>query len=63
MITLHIPNMTCGGCARGVTAAIRQIDATAQVEPDLPGRTVAVRSTEPEARLRQALADAGFAPG
>ena len=62
MITLHIPNMNCGGCARGVTAAIHQIDATAKVEPDLQGRTVAVQSTEPEGKLRQALADAGFAP-
>jgi copper chaperone len=62
MITLHIPNMNCGGCARGVTAEIREVDASAQVDPDLQGRTVAVQSTKLEARLRQVLADAGFAP-
>lgn len=62
MITLQIPNMNCGGCARGVAAAILQVDASAQVEPDLQGRTVAVKSVAPEAQLREALAEAGFAP-
>lgn len=62
MITLHIPNMHCGGCARGVTAAIRQVDASAEVTPDLQGRNVAVETSAPEARLRDALTEAGFAP-
>lgn len=62
MISLHIPNMTCGGCVRGVTAAIREVDATARVEPDLTARTVAVDTTSTEARLRTALAEAGFTP-
>jgi copper chaperone len=62
MISLHIPDMSCGGCARGVTAAIRAADPDARVEPDLPGRNVAVESKLPEATLRQTLAEAGFAP-
>lgn len=62
MITLHIPNMHCGGCARGITAAIRQVDAAAEVTPDLQGRTVAVQTLAPESRLRGALTEAGFAP-
>lgn len=62
MITLHIPNMNCGGCARSVTSAIRQVDASAEVAPDLQGRSVAVRSSASEAKLRQALTEAGFAP-
>lgn len=62
MISLHIPNMTCGGCVRGVTAAIREVDATAQVEPDLAARNVAVTTKLAEPDLRKTLADAGFAP-
>lgn len=27
MISLLIPNMSCGGCLRGVTAALRDVDA------------------------------------
>ena len=61
MFNLHIPNMKCGGCARGVTAAIRAADAEARVEPDLPARTIAVETTLPEATVREALAQAGFA--
>lgn len=62
MLSLHIPNMTCGGCVRGVTAAIRAIDAAARVEPDLPARTIAVETRLPEAAVREALSEAGFAP-
>lgn len=61
MISLHIPNMNCGGCARGVTAAIRAADADAKVEPDLPARTIAVETSLPETAVRAALAEAGFA--
>jgi copper chaperone len=62
MLSLKIPNMNCGGCARGVTAAIQAVDAEAQVNPDLPARTIAVTTTLPEATVRAALAGAGFAP-
>lgn len=62
MISLHIPNMRCGGCARGVTAAIREVDASARVEPDLDARTISVQTTAAEPLLRKALAEAGFAP-
>lgn len=62
MISLHIPNMHCGGCARGVTAAIREVDAAARVEPDLDARTITVETTATEPHLRRALAEAGFAP-
>jgi copper chaperone len=54
--------MHCGGCARGVTAAIRSVDAEAKVEPDLNARTIAVQTKLPEASVREALAEAGFAP-
>jgi copper chaperone len=61
MLSLHIPNMNCGGCARGVTAAIRAADGNARVQPDIPARTIAVETALPEARVREALAEAGFA--
>lgn len=62
MLSLHIPNMNCGGCARGVAAAIRAVDGDARVEPDLPARTIAVQTSLPEAVVREALTEAGFAP-
>ncbi len=57
----HVDNMTCGGCARAVTAAIRSVDPAATVRTDPPNRTVEVETTHDEAALRAALAEAGFA--
>jgi len=58
----HIENMTCGGCARGVTRAIQAIDAAAQVTADPPKRSVEVVSSATRAELEKALTDAGFPP-
>ena len=54
----HIDNMTCSGCARSVTVAIRALDPTATVRADPPARVVEVESARPEAELRAALAAA-----
>ncbi|MGB3393308.1 MAG: heavy-metal-associated domain-containing protein [Stenotrophomonas sp.] len=57
---LHIDNMTCGGCARSVTAAVKDVDANATVEIDLPTKRVRIESAQPPERFTQALEDAGF---
>ncbi len=62
MISLHIPNMSCGGCVRGVTAAIHEADAHARIEPNLQERVLAIETTLNEPDIRKVLADAGFAP-
>jgi copper chaperone len=58
----HVQAMTCGGCARAVTAAIRAIDPDADVQADVPTHSVEVRSGRPEAEVRAALVAAGFPP-
>lgn len=58
----HIENMTCGGCARAVTAAIRGIDPAATVKADPPARIVDVDTVRAEAEVRTALTAAGFPP-
>lgn len=58
----HIENMTCGGCARGVTRAIQAIDPKAEVRADPPSRTVEVISSAPRAALEKALVEADFPP-
>jgi len=57
---LHIENMTCGGCARSVTATIKEVDADATVEIDLPAKRVRIESAQPAGRFTQALDEAGF---
>ncbi len=55
----RIDAMHCDGCARGVTAAIREADPEAQVTLDLANRRARIESQRPEAVLA-ALDDAGF---
>ncbi|OAT51960.1 heavy-metal-associated domain-containing protein [Providencia heimbachae] len=60
MITLTIPNMTCGGCAKSVTKALLNVDAQAQIETDPTTRKVQVKSNIEESTLRTALSAAGY---
>lgn len=58
----RIENMTCGGCARAITAAIRELDPNARVEADPPNRTVRIETLRPEPAVRAVLVEAGFPP-
>lgn len=41
----RIENMTCGGCARSVTATIKDLDENATVNIDVATKLVEVEST------------------
>ena len=58
----HVENMTCGGCARGVTRAIQALDANAKVIADPPSRKVTVETTTTQEQVAEALTEAGFPP-
>lgn len=60
MPTFEVKNLSCGHCVKAVTRAIQSVDAQAAVEVDLGRQQVAVTSTAPEARLREALAAADY---
>lgn len=60
MHRFRIANMNCGGCAQGVTAALRKEDPLAQIDIALELREAAVTSGLETARLEQALRDAGW---
>lgn len=57
---LIIENMTCGGCARGVTATIQSIDPQAKVEIDVEKKLVELQSSADLEQILQALAEDGF---
>lgn len=59
---LKVEDMTCGGCARAVTAAIREIDENAVVNIDVASRLVEVQSSASNDAVTQALNEAGFPP-
>lgn len=60
MPRFHIPNMTCGGCAKSVTKALLSVDPQARIEADPPTREVRVESTVDESAFLVALSEAGY---
>jgi copper chaperone len=62
MLDLTIPDMTCGGCARGVTAAIKSIDPAAELVIDVETHKVQVKTSASAAAVKAAVVEAGFTP-
>lgn len=56
---LKIENMTCGGCARSVTATVKDVDANAVVNIDVATKIVELETTQLDAVLK-ALDEDGF---
>lgn len=62
MMQFHLDNMTCGGCARSVTAAIKAVDPAASVIADPPARLVKIETSALREKIVAALDNAGFPP-
>lgn len=62
MQTFEIQSMTCGSCAGRIARAIKDLDAQAKVEVDMPTRTVRIDTTEDRASVVAALVDAEYPP-
>lgn len=60
MHRFRIANMNCGGCAKAVTASLRQADPQAEIEIKLDTREASVTSATDAARLEQVLRDGGW---
>lgn len=60
MYELKVDGMTCGGCAASVKRALQALDANAQVEVDLPGKTVKVDTSAQLDAVKSAVEDAGY---
>lgn len=59
---LRVNDMTCGGCARAVTATIKDIDENAEVSIDVDARLVDVQTSAAVEAISAALDEAGFPP-
>ena len=61
MLRFRISNMGCGRCAKGVAAALREIDPAAQTTFDLDAREVSIATTLADSdRFDAALRAAGW---
>lgn len=60
MLRFHVPDMSCGGCAKSVTKALSSVDPQARIDIDLGARQVGVESAAPETDFVAALLEAGY---
>ena len=60
MITLNVPDMSCGHCKATVEKAVADVDASAKVAVDLSTRKVEITSSAAQAALLDALKAAGY---
>ncbi len=58
-VSYRVSGMTCGGCVRAVTNAIRASAPAASVSVDLPAGKITVGGLD-EAGVRRAVESAGF---
>lgn len=56
----HIANMTCGGCARAITTAIKELDSNASLDIDLQNRIVEINTTVSQDQVIATLSERGF---
>lgn len=60
MITLKVPDMSCGHCAGVITKAIKELDQAAAVGFDMHNHMVQVETSQPQAAVIKALTSAGY---
>lgn len=60
MLTLSIPAISCGHCARAITDTVHQLDPAAVVQVDVAARTAVIDSSADSATLRDRLAAEGY---
>jgi len=59
-VQLYIEKMVCNGCVRSITATVKELDANAVIDIDLPQKIVTIQSTQPVDAITLALEEAGF---
>ncbi len=60
MITLNVPDMTCGHCVSTVTKTVKAVDSAAKVEIDLSRQTVTIEGGVDAEKVKAALEEAGY---
>lgn len=62
MQTFRVPDMTCGGCVRAITNAVKEADPAASVAAEVETHMVKIESALAADKLLAAIQDAGFTP-
>lgn len=60
MTKYSVPDMSCGHCTAAIETAVKALDASAGISPDLDSRTVEITTTADESALLSALLAEGY---
>ena len=60
MTSYKIGGMTCDGCVRAVTAAVKRLAPKAEISVDLAAGRVSIAEDVPDMTVKKAVEDAGF---
>ncbi len=60
MLTLEIPTISCGHCARAITEAVQELDPAARVEVDIDRKRAAIETSAATAAVLARLEEEGF---
>jgi len=59
-IQLNTPTLACSSCVNTVTAAIKNVDANAEVQANTKTKLIVVETQASELAIREALINAGY---
>lgn len=62
MLKFKVVNMNCGHCVSKITKALKEAKPQANVEIDLPSKTVRVDGVDNADEVSEAITEAGFTP-
>jgi copper chaperone len=60
MLTLKVPDMTCGHCAQSVEKAVKSVDPLAKVQIDLTRKMVTVETAAQAQAISESVRYAGY---
>ena len=57
---LKVPDIACQGCADTITQSLLNLEPSAKIHVDVPGKMVTVESTSSLENIKQAIISAGY---
>ena len=60
MLTLNIPAISCGHCARAITEAVQELDPAAAVDVDIAGKQARITTASATGAVLDRLEQEGY---
>jgi len=60
MYEIKVTGMTCGGCVKSITNALKAFDSKADVDVDLGSQIIKIESEKSQDEITSTIEDAGY---